>query len=124
AIANGEYRGLRNGVPRVLKPGTLNRDHSDMGADWRAPGFPGPPLKVLRAAEVYFLRAEGALRGWNMGGTPQQFYEEGIRMSMQEYTAATTSEIETYVSSTNTPAPLTDPWSSPPVADIPVRFDP
>lgn len=38
-----------------------------------------PPLYLMKLSEVCFLRAEGALRGWNMGGTAQQFYEEGIK---------------------------------------------
>ena len=37
------------------------------------------PLYFIKMAEVDFLRAEGALRGWNMGGTAQEFYERGIR---------------------------------------------
>ena len=36
------------------------------------------PLYFIKWAEVDFLRAEGALRGWNMGGTAQFFYERGI----------------------------------------------
>ena len=36
------------------------------------------PLYFVKLAEVLFLRAEGALRGWNMGGTAQDFYEQGI----------------------------------------------
>ncbi len=38
-----------------------------------------PPLYFVKLAEVDFLRAEGALRGWNMGGSAQFFYERGIR---------------------------------------------
>lgn len=38
-----------------------------------------PPAYLVKWAEVDFLRAEGALRGWNMGGTAQFFYERGIR---------------------------------------------
>ena len=38
-----------------------------------------PPLYFIKWAEVDFLRAEGALRGWNMGGTAQEFYERGIQ---------------------------------------------
>ena len=38
-----------------------------------------PPLYFVKWAEVDFLRAEGALRGWNMGGSAQFFYERGIR---------------------------------------------
>ena len=38
------------------------------------------PLYFIKWAEVDFLRAEGALRGWNMGDeTAQFFYERGIR---------------------------------------------
>lgn len=37
------------------------------------------PLYFVKWAEVDFLRAEGALRGWNMGGTAQEFYERGIQ---------------------------------------------
>lgn len=37
------------------------------------------PLYFVKWAEVDFLRAEGALRGWNMGGSAQEFYERGIR---------------------------------------------
>ncbi len=43
-------------------------------------GFGGnPPCYFLKWAEVDFLRAEGALRGWNMNGTAQEFYERGVR---------------------------------------------
>ena len=42
----------------------------------------------LNAAEVAFLRAEGALKGWNMGGgTAQEFYEQGIKLSFEEWGA-------------------------------------
>ena len=36
------------------------------------------PAYFIKWSEVDFLRAEGALRGWNMGGTAQGFYERGI----------------------------------------------
>ena len=36
------------------------------------------PAYFIKWSEVDFLRAEGALRGWNMGGTAQEFYERGI----------------------------------------------
>lgn len=42
------------------------------------------PLYYVKYAEVCFLRAEGALRGWNMGGTAEQFYNEGIRHAYYE----------------------------------------
>ena len=52
------------------------------------------PAYFIKWAEVDFLRAEGALRGWNMGGTAQYFYERGIQnayiedpMSGSDYSA-------------------------------------
>ena len=42
------------------------------------------PTYFVKWAEVDFLRAEGALRGWNMGGTAQFFYERGIRNAYLE----------------------------------------
>lgn len=54
------------------------------------------PLYLVKLAEVNFLRAEGALRGWNMGGDAEYFYNEGIKnayldepmMGAYEYNAA------------------------------------
>ena len=43
------------------------------------------PQEVIYASEAYFLRAEGALNGWNMGGTAQALYEKGIETSLREH---------------------------------------
>lgn len=43
--------------------------------------FAGTNIAIMKVVESIFLRAEGALYGWNMGGTPQYFYEQGIRES-------------------------------------------
>ncbi|MBP3408258.1 MAG: SusD/RagB family nutrient-binding outer membrane lipoprotein [Bacteroidaceae bacterium] len=37
------------------------------------------PIYFIKWAEVDFLRAEGVLRGWNMGGTAEEFYNRGIQ---------------------------------------------
>lgn len=42
------------------------------------------PLYFISYSEVNFLRAEGALRGWNMGGNAEDFYYEGIRYAYIE----------------------------------------
>ncbi len=42
------------------------------------------PQPFLKVTEVLMLRAEGALRGWNMGSTAQDFYERAIRLSFSE----------------------------------------
>lgn len=36
------------------------------------------PLYLFKLAEIDFLRAEGAVRGWEMGGTAEFFYNRGI----------------------------------------------
>lgn len=36
------------------------------------------PLFLIKLSEVQFLRAEGALRGWNMGGSAENFYNTAI----------------------------------------------
>lgn len=42
-------------------------------------GIREAPLWLIKWAEVDFLRAEGALRGWDMGGTAEFFYNRGIK---------------------------------------------
>jgi hypothetical protein len=42
------------------------------------------PLPWLLASEVFFLRAEGTARGWNMGGSAKEFYEAGINAAFAE----------------------------------------
>ena len=43
-------------------------------------------LMVFCAAETAFLRAEGKLRGWNVGSkTAKAYYEDGINLSMEQY---------------------------------------
>ncbi|MGH7576088.1 MAG: SusD/RagB family nutrient-binding outer membrane lipoprotein [Longimicrobiales bacterium] len=120
------FQGLRNGQTRINRnSATLNPAFSDVDLKWRPLGLGGdnPPMRVMAAAEVYFLRAEGALLGWNMGGSAQELYEEGIRTSLNERTDATAAEIEAYISNTNLPAALDDAWDSPPMSDIPVAFE-
>ncbi len=43
------------------------------------------PMMWMNAAEAMFLKAEGALRGWNMGGEAKDFYEAGIRLSFAQW---------------------------------------
>lgn len=42
------------------------------------------PRAYLKVTEVLFNRAEGALRGWAMGGTAQDLYQQGIKKSFEE----------------------------------------
>ena len=61
-------------------------------------------LLIMPASESYFLRAEGALIGWDMGGTAQEFYEKGIRVSFEQYGITDAEDIDNYLNDEdNTP---------------------
>jgi hypothetical protein len=61
----------------------------------------------MPAAETAFLKAEGALKGWDMGGSAREFYEQGIRLSFEQWGA---SGADTYLeNATATPADFNDP---------------
>ena len=63
----------------------------------------------MTASEVAFLRAEGALRKWNMGGEAKDFYETGVKLSFEEHGA---SGAEDYLNSIASPSGYTDPLGS------------
>lgn len=46
------------------------------------------PILWMNAAEVAFLKAEGALRGWNMGVEARDAYQQGIALSFSEWGAS------------------------------------
>ncbi len=78
AAANGEFHGIREGIEIAAK--SEYQDAASKLADF-------PDAQLMTCAEVYFLRAEGALRGWNMGGNAQDFYETGITKSFEQHGA-------------------------------------
>ena len=65
------------------------------------------PYLWMNAAEITFLRAEGALRGWNMGGDAKSLYEQAITLSFDQYGL---TGADAYVAdSQNKPQAYTDP---------------
>lgn len=66
------------------------------------------PIVWITAAESYFLRAEGALRGWSMGGTAQDFYNQGISMSFVENGLQATDAATYAANTTLAPIAFTD----------------
>ncbi len=46
---------------------------------------PTLPGNIITAAEVHFLLAEAAARGYNVGGTAQEYFEEGVELSILEW---------------------------------------
>lgn len=79
------YVGMRNGVtPGIDQTADANPYCGYSMLDRTYFAECNPPLYLMKVSEVCFLRAEGALRGWNMGGTAQSFYEQGIRTAYLE----------------------------------------
>lgn len=116
------YEGMRNGQTKAQKQGTaFNKITSDMAAPYLVSGAIGPDVPVIKAAEVYFLRAEGALEGWAMGGTAKDLYEMGITASLSEYGLSNNLSGNDYITSTNTPASFDG--STMAASTVPVAFD-
>lgn len=120
-----KYQSVRNGMPTEDISETNKTQGiyvSNMGPNWVEydPITKGwTPFKdfhriILPTADAYFIRAEGALRGWNMGGTAKDLYEEGIRMSMKSW-GVSDAKAEEYLNVTSDPAAPGDFYNSPPV---------
>lgn len=91
----GRWKGVPSGLPVAERelPENSRTNNSRIGvyyvSDTKTPGVPftiqfNRDQILMYYAEICFLRAEGALRGWNMGGSAKEFYEEGIKASMAE----------------------------------------
>jgi len=100
--AFGGYVGFRSGVT-IPSPQSINQQYSNMNESLRS----ASSMRIMNAAEVAFLKAEGALRGWSMGGTAKDFYEEGITLSFEQNGASGAAAYIT--NSINTPERYLDP---------------
>lgn len=104
----GRYKGIRQGINMVSKD--LRKGYSTLGRRFDMSKRYSTPITLMTASEVYFLRAEGALRGWNMGDTAENFYVKGIETSMQQWEV---SGATAYINNaTDRPANYTDPKNS------------
>jgi hypothetical protein len=107
AVTGNGFHGLRSGI---YMPATdMIKHYANMNVSTNS------PLLWMNAAEVAFLRAEGAMRGWNMGSpsgesysTPAEgFYKMGIRLSFEQWGA---NDADTYMeNNTLTPEVYRDP---------------
>lgn len=98
----GGYVGLRRGISPIP-------DKSEVSAKYSFPNIANnAPLQWMNAAEVAFLRAEGAaVFGYDMDGTAEDFYNEGIRLSFEQWEV---SGADTYLAnSTAVPTTYSDP---------------
>jgi hypothetical protein len=73
-----QYIGHQNGVAHGVQLTT----RSKVG-DWFTSAT--SPVFFQRYAEVLFIRAEAAQRGWNAGGTAGDLYNQAVTASMKQY---------------------------------------
>jgi hypothetical protein len=98
SITNG-YIGMRGGIAFTNKSPMLPCSKMIVS--------PTTPFLWMNAAEVAFLKAEGALREWSMGGTAEALYNEGIALSFQQHGA---TGVDNYINdNTSVPTAYTDP---------------
>ncbi len=98
------YKGIRNGAALVAKDDRLSFSTLDIS-------FNDPAKvtkrKVLSADEVYFLKAEAALRGWAGAGDAKANYEAGVRASFELWGAG---GVDAYLADNKSlPIDYTDP---------------
>ncbi len=96
----GNYKGIRQGIKIEAK--STYGSHSLLGT------YIAEPTKIwMTQAEVYFLKAEAALRGWAGAGDAKTNYEMGVRAA---FTLANLKNVEDYLAdTTSTPADYIDP---------------
>lgn len=74
-----DYVGLRHGI--------IIPNHAAVGHKYSGVNIPAnAPVQWMNAAEVAFLRAEGkAVFGFNMGAEACDLYEQGVRLSFEQW---------------------------------------
>ena len=146
------FDGLRNGLPAgdMALPLNTHAANSRHGQRWNSatspvtyygsfyfedgvwkaaseatsyPAGQAAPSNVIAAAEAYFLRAEGAVKGWNMGGgTAKEYYEAGITTSLAQWGITDAGTVAAYITSANKPVAPQDAQGSPALSTVPVAW--
>ena len=118
----GKYLGIRQGIDYPSKGQREN--FSNLGNAWTMDNMNRTPIVLLGSSEVYFLRAEGALRGWSMGGTPEELYKKGIEESLSYWGLSGADYINDGVSK---PIAYVDPtahkYDMEPASTVTVKWD-
>jgi len=124
ASTDGKYRGVRNGMlpSEQVLPANSYLNASNVNDRYTTLKMTSEPLPVMRSGEAYLLRAEGALNGWNMGGTASEFYAKGIEMSIRANGITDAAVINTYIDSDNIPMAPGGHFNTPALTNIPVKF--
>lgn len=83
-LPDGKFHGVRNGVKISKKADYLPLSVPNCEAN--------DPVRWMNVSEVYFLRAEGAIRGWQMNGDAKELYERAISLSFEDWGASMRSD--------------------------------
>lgn len=97
-VVNG-FNGFRSGIMIPAIPEI--KQYSNMNVSTNS------SVMWMNAAETAFLKAEGALRGWEMGGTAEEFYNNGITLSFDQWGASGASQY--LADATSVPLAYQDP---------------
>lgn len=107
----GQYVGIRQGI--IIPDKTNYQMYSVVNMDPGVKVTTKYPLPVMKIAESYFLRAEGALRGWAMNGDAKNLYEEGIKQSFLDNGVTDGAAYNTYINDdTSLPVDYVDPFNT------------
>jgi hypothetical protein len=102
ASAAGQYKGIRMGLQLSSKGVYQNFSQLNYQTTFTV----SAPMILMTAAEVWFLKAEAALRGWTGAGNSQTDYETGINTSLAQWGVANANYIN---DSTSVPINYVDP---------------
>lgn len=100
---DGKYHGVRSGLSSML---------TDNYSILSVPNVEkSTPVVWMLASEVAFLRAEGAMLSWDMGGDDESFYRKGIELSFLE-NGLSAEAAAAYAESTKEPMAFEDASAS------------
>lgn len=96
AFTSGTYVGEVYGLTEADAAVTLDTDISQRSSEVLANDFPGIYLDY---AQVRFMLAEAAARGWSVTGDAKTHYEEGVRASMDFWNDGTvaSADVDNYI---------------------------
>jgi hypothetical protein len=121
AVGAGKYVGIRIGINIAAKS-----DYENYASVNTSTNFSQTASQYFfTAAEVWFLKAEAAVRGWAGAGTAQTDYETGINTSFQQWGVTDAAYI---TDGTSTQANYTDPKNAQnnatALSTITIKWDP
>lgn len=85
---NDIYAGLRSGINSVNSMSIDVKNYATPNVSANS------PIYWITASEVAFLKAEGALNGWQMNETAEELYTKGIELSFEQWGVSSASYMQ------------------------------